>query len=155
MTNTPPHGLFWDGNAALPPFYLIKNCILIACALDKWDEADTYRATAEHAHNKALREAEETHDEDMIVMLGDLRSELDELEDFKREDIAMQALDPQHLSRYWHVDPNDDTSDYSQELKDEMQALIEIANELKEVAEAILLSNRVLMDAAEDADEAA
>jgi hypothetical protein len=30
----------------IPPFYIIKNCILIASALNDWDEADIWRLTA-------------------------------------------------------------------------------------------------------------
>jgi len=43
----------------LPPYYAIKNNILIASALDDWEDADVYRLTAEQSYITSRRDAEE------------------------------------------------------------------------------------------------
>jgi hypothetical protein len=65
-----------------------KNCILVAGASDNWDEGDIWRLTAEQAYNTSFLLAEQIKDENSLDVLRGLRAELDQLEEFMREDMA-------------------------------------------------------------------
>lgn len=72
----------------LPPYYIIKNCILVACALDDWNDADYYRSAAEQAYDTTLAEATRKNDKGSLAALKQLRKELDQLTEFRVEDIT-------------------------------------------------------------------
>ncbi|CAO2650729.1 Nn.00g020210.m01.CDS01 [Neocucurbitaria sp. VM-36] len=73
---------------SLPPYYVIRNCMLMACALDNWGEADIWRLCAEQAYRTSLEEATRKNDGNSLEALKDLRKELDELKDFRLEDLT-------------------------------------------------------------------
>ncbi|KAH7385434.1 hypothetical protein DE146DRAFT_759670 [Phaeosphaeria sp. MPI-PUGE-AT-0046c] len=72
----------------LPPYYVIKNCILAASALGDWREADIYRLTAEQTYTTALHTATAKKDMLSLEALEGLQNELDQLEEFRPEDLA-------------------------------------------------------------------
>lgn len=104
---------------ALPPYYVIKNCILVAGALDNWDDADIWRLTAEHSYDRNHRIALEEQDEASLLALQDLREELDELEEFREEDILedMKSMFPDEVPdrAYWNSDEDEDTGGWEHE----------------------------------------
>ncbi|KAF2124251.1 hypothetical protein P153DRAFT_411889 [Dothidotthia symphoricarpi CBS 119687] len=72
----------------LPPYYFIKNSILIACALDDWDEADPWRVSAEMVYRRSLDEAQKSKDVNSLDALEVLKTQLDELNMFRMEDLT-------------------------------------------------------------------
>jgi hypothetical protein len=69
---------------------VIKNCVLIACALDDWYDANIWRLSAEQEYNRTLAKARRTNDEEALEGLKLLREELDQLKRFKDEDDAAE-----------------------------------------------------------------
>ncbi|KZM22975.1 hypothetical protein ST47_g5878 [Ascochyta rabiei] len=63
---------------ALPTYYVIKNSILMACALDDWRDADIYRINARDIYYKSLSIAESNHDEEALE--GD-QEDIDAMDD--------------------------------------------------------------------------
>lgn len=74
----------------LPPYYVIHNCILIACALDDWSDADIWQRRAEQAYWTCAAKAELKQDAEALKELKNVRKELDQLEAFRREDLNDQ-----------------------------------------------------------------
>ncbi|CAN9120840.1 unnamed protein product [Alternaria alternata] len=72
----------------LPPFYIIKNCILVAGAVDDWNIADDWLGRAERAFKKSLDLATRQQDNKWLEALAGLREELDEVKEFKMEDLT-------------------------------------------------------------------
>ncbi|CAI6334734.1 unnamed protein product [Periconia digitata] len=94
---------------SIPLFYSMKNCILIACAIEGWDEAETYRLRAEQLYKQGLgkinsrkrvhtaaslltscpKSVKSTQGKDQISLMAlrDVREELDELRAFRDEDL--------------------------------------------------------------------
>lgn len=70
----------------LPPFYQIKNYILLAGALEDWEQANHWGLAAEHVYHMSLNTAEKRNDVHSLGVLTELREELDELKEFKLED---------------------------------------------------------------------
>ncbi|KAI4909460.1 hypothetical protein J4E90_008157 [Alternaria incomplexa] len=85
-------------DTALPPFYIIRNCILLTAAMDNWDDGNDWRLAAvkpsmyrlnveyaltstvaiqESTFRNVLRKATEKNDTDSLAALQDLREELD------------------------------------------------------------------------------
>lgn len=77
-----------ERDTTLPPFYLIKNCILLASALNDWDEADDWRHVAEAPYKTNFHDSRTNEDADSLKVLECLRAELDELKQFREEDMA-------------------------------------------------------------------
>ncbi|RYO01936.1 hypothetical protein AA0120_g388 [Alternaria tenuissima] len=75
----------------LPPYYVIKNCLLIACASDTWEEADDWKTRAEQAYT-AFAEATRKVYEDSLMTLNDLRKELDDLDKQKKEELLCEQI---------------------------------------------------------------
>jgi hypothetical protein len=73
-------------NAALPPYYVMNYCILIACALDDWNEADNWRLSAEHVWSTARTKAVSMRDHQSLEVLDEARLHLDTLEEQQLED---------------------------------------------------------------------
>ncbi|OAL47506.1 hypothetical protein IQ07DRAFT_633850 [Pyrenochaeta sp. DS3sAY3a] len=65
----------------LPTLYMIRNCLLVACACETWDEGDVYRRAAEEMYNGQFEEATQKCDKDALEALEILRSNLDECND--------------------------------------------------------------------------
>jgi hypothetical protein len=66
----------------------MKNCMIIACALDNWADADYYTLAAKKKHNKALRDGLRRHDAGSLEALEELREDFQELEGFRDRDLA-------------------------------------------------------------------
>ncbi|RYO20443.1 hypothetical protein AA0111_g10098 [Alternaria arborescens] len=64
---------------AIPPYYYIKNCILVARAQADWDVGDIYRLNAEKKYDSSFRDAISRPDDDSLKVLRELRGELDDL----------------------------------------------------------------------------
>ncbi|KAH7357503.1 hypothetical protein BKA66DRAFT_243977 [Pyrenochaeta sp. MPI-SDFR-AT-0127] len=75
----------------LPPYYFMKNCILVTSALDNRDDAETYRLFAEQQYRKSLSDAKRRGSIEDLALLQKLRKELDQLEDFKNKDLSIAA----------------------------------------------------------------
>jgi hypothetical protein len=69
---------------------VIRNCVLIACALDDWYDANIWRLSAEQEYSTTLAKARRTNDEEALEGLKLLREELDQLKRFKDEDDAAE-----------------------------------------------------------------
>jgi hypothetical protein len=72
----------------LPPYYFIKNAILVACALNDWTDANYYRLAAKQAHIMSVEKVKISRDENSLKALEKLRLELDELEEFRAQDVS-------------------------------------------------------------------
>jgi hypothetical protein len=70
----------------LPPYYVMNYCILIACALDDWNEADNWRLSAEHVWSTARTKAVSIMDHKSLKVLDEARLRLDTLEEQQLED---------------------------------------------------------------------
>ncbi|CAN9131166.1 unnamed protein product [Alternaria alternata] len=75
----------------LPPYYVIKNCLLIACASDTWQEADDWKTRAEQAYT-AFTEATRKVYDDSLMTLNELRKELDDLDKQKKEELLCEQI---------------------------------------------------------------
>ncbi|KAF2278159.1 uncharacterized protein EI97DRAFT_431430 [Westerdykella ornata] len=64
---------------SLPPYYVIKNCMLIACAQDDWSEGEAWRLAAENAFRRCVESSVRRNDNEALEILGKLRNELDKL----------------------------------------------------------------------------
>ncbi|KAJ4364758.1 hypothetical protein N0V95_000705 [Ascochyta clinopodiicola] len=60
-------------------------------ALDDWEDADHYRLIAGQAYTNYAVEAKRSNDKGSLKLLEDLRRELDELEEFRIEDVSMMT----------------------------------------------------------------
>ncbi|CAN9131367.1 unnamed protein product [Alternaria alternata] len=75
----------------LPPYYVIKNCLLIACASDTWQEADDWKTRAEQAYT-AFTEATRKVYDDSLMTLNELRKELDDQDKQKKEELLCEQI---------------------------------------------------------------
>ncbi|CAN9457131.1 unnamed protein product [Alternaria sp. RS040] len=81
------HGLDLGGKCAavnttdpaIPPYYYIKNCILVARAQADWDLNDIYRLNAEQKYDSSFRDAISRPHDGSLKVLRELRGELDQL----------------------------------------------------------------------------
>ncbi|KAI4660976.1 uncharacterized protein J4E79_005544 [Alternaria viburni] len=64
-------------DTTLPPYYIIRNCILLTSAMDNWDDGNDWRLAAESCHSNTVRRATEMNDTNSLAALQDLREELD------------------------------------------------------------------------------
>ncbi|KAH6612081.1 hypothetical protein C7974DRAFT_445962 [Boeremia exigua] len=71
----------------LPPYWFIKNCILVACALENWRDADIFRTTAEAVYHETLAEVTGEDDDGSLELLKDVAEELESLEQFREEEM--------------------------------------------------------------------
>jgi molybdopterin-guanine dinucleotide biosynthesis protein len=78
---------------SLPPYFHIRYHIMIASAMDNWDDADYHRLVAEQAWSTTRRNATAKRDHNSLKALEDLRDELDQLEGFKHQDFAKYVGD--------------------------------------------------------------
>ncbi|KAJ4319709.1 hypothetical protein N0V94_003768 [Neodidymelliopsis sp. IMI 364377] len=72
---------------ALPPYHIIKNCILVACALDNWRDADVFRLRAEDVYHQTLSRATSEHDDKSLELLKSLTKDLKTLNQWKDEEM--------------------------------------------------------------------
>ncbi|CAI6337394.1 unnamed protein product [Periconia digitata] len=91
----------------IPPYYKMRNCILIVSAMDDWNIADLYRQDAEIQYRVSHHKATEMEDEDSLEILEELRYELDQLKQMLDDDIAKDA------------DNETDSSDFEMEYEGE------------------------------------
>jgi hypothetical protein len=72
----------------LPPYYVMNYCILIASAMDNWNEADLWRLSAEQSWYTARAKAASMRDHGSLEVLDEVRLRLDMLEEQQLEDIT-------------------------------------------------------------------
>ncbi|KAL6711642.1 hypothetical protein ACN47E_004576 [Coniothyrium glycines] len=130
----------------LPPFYIIKNCILLACALDDWNEADGWRLSAEQSYRTTLDEATRKQDLNSLLALSDLRKELDELYEFRMEDLTGMTREERDMCGMeddMHLDEEDtamqeyDDEDLAGIDLEDAEAVAKVENEMEVAAEHI------------------
>lgn len=78
---------------SLPLHYIIKNAVLVASTIRDWDEAEIWRLTAEQAYSTSYGIALKNNNKKALLILEDLRDELDELEEYMLEGMATLADD--------------------------------------------------------------
>jgi hypothetical protein len=76
-------------NHPLPPYYVVKNLVLIASALDDRDDAEMFRLSTEQLYCKTLAYATSSQDQASLELLNEMQ-ELDELIRFRDEDMYEQ-----------------------------------------------------------------
>ncbi|KAI8942960.1 hypothetical protein NX059_000999 [Plenodomus lindquistii] len=132
----------------LPPFYIIKYCIVLACAHDTWDKADGWRRSAEHMYQTCLDNATRKQDTSSLETLSDLRMELDELHEFRMEDMTGMTKEERDSCG---VEDNSergqvDVMDYDEDLAgvdfEDSAAVAEAENDVEVAAERIRLPIR-------------
>ncbi|KAF1934738.1 hypothetical protein EJ02DRAFT_313010, partial [Clathrospora elynae] len=72
----------------LPQYYVIQNCMLIASAINTWNEADIWRVYAVEIYQTSLGEATRQKDTNGLEVLRKVRIELDQLLGPYIEDLA-------------------------------------------------------------------
>jgi hypothetical protein len=72
----------------LPPYYVMNYCILIASALDDWNEAEIWIFSALHVWNRAHAEGVSTNDNDSLAALDEIWGRLGTLEEQRLEDLT-------------------------------------------------------------------
>jgi hypothetical protein len=77
-----------NSDGLLPLFYIIRNCIVITCALDNLDERNIWRLSGEQAYSTFLKQTRRKEDGNYIAMLANLRKGLDEVRRFVMEDMV-------------------------------------------------------------------
>ncbi|OAG22546.1 hypothetical protein CC77DRAFT_1018573 [Alternaria alternata] len=80
-------------DTSLPPFYIIRNCILLVGAMDNWDDGNEWRLAAESTYSDALRRSREMNDTNSLAALQDLREELDEWARQRDRDLQEHMLE--------------------------------------------------------------
>ncbi|KAH7084275.1 hypothetical protein FB567DRAFT_629810 [Paraphoma chrysanthemicola] len=129
----------------LPPYYIIKNCILICCAMDYWSDANINRLTAESAYSVAWVEATRMQDEGALKVLEDLRADLDELEAFRQEDLYVgppeedeeeNDIDDGYVSMDEMEAYEYAVADEEREAPDEEEEIAEVENEVEVAADS-------------------
>jgi hypothetical protein len=111
----------------MPPYYYMKNMILIACGQRTWETADTYRYAAEVAYAEACGEAKRHNDADSLEVLEEIRDDLDELIDRRNNDIAAHTG-----IRVYFASDDSDNPDYDTLEDDEVFSEIEDFDEFSE-----------------------
>jgi hypothetical protein len=117
----------------LPPWYVIKNCVLIACALDDRYDANIWRLSAEQEYNTTLAKARHTNDEEALEGLKLLREELDQLKRFKDEDDAAEI---RYLYRDYGVVDAEGVDSGIDEDEDEDEETLEVEDCVEDEVEA-------------------
>jgi hypothetical protein len=116
-TEQPPElvsRLIVPSDTSLPPFYIIRNCILLVGAMDNWDDGNEWRLAAvrcpvykpdmrhtltstvaiqESTYSDALRQSREMNDTNSLAALQDLREELDEWARQRDRDLQEHMLE--------------------------------------------------------------
>ncbi|CAN9131058.1 unnamed protein product [Alternaria alternata] len=82
----------------LPPYYVIKNCLLIACASDTWQEADDWKTRAEQAYTAFTEATRKVYDDSLMTLndgacWGLASDDYDELADAENEDADLRDFD--------------------------------------------------------------
>ena len=72
----------------LPKYYVIHHCLLVACSLDSWLQADVYRQAAQQAYWTCHENATEREDEESLEILEGVRQRLDEVLEWKKAALA-------------------------------------------------------------------
>lgn len=67
---------------------MVKNCLLIACALENWEEAENWFNAGETTLQSTLVEVTRRNDTLSLRALALLREELDEVNEFRMEDLT-------------------------------------------------------------------
>ena len=70
--------------------------MLLASAMDNWEDGGLWLSRAESCYNVTLANATMRQDTESLKMLKELRAELDELKEFRKEDMeemAREAMD--------------------------------------------------------------
>jgi hypothetical protein len=80
-------------NRTLPPYYAIKNSILIAGALDNWDETDLWMLSAEQTYEYCYEISMKNQDEPSLSLLKGVRKQMDELEQYRKEDLLEEDME--------------------------------------------------------------
>ncbi|KAB2109673.1 hypothetical protein AG0111_0g945 [Alternaria gaisen] len=124
----------------LPPFYIIKNCILVAGAVDEWNIADDWLRWAEQAFKKSHDLATRQQDNNSLEALAGLREELDELKEFKMEDFTGMTKEERDMI---------DAEMEELEALAEAENMTEVAAEYLEDSEAVAEAENTMEVAAE------
>lgn len=78
----------------LPKYYDMMNSIIIAHALDDWEDADVYRLAVEFVYDCELKEAQRKHNAVALECLEEIREELDDLNHARLEDLGFTVEPP-------------------------------------------------------------
>ncbi|KAH6614124.1 hypothetical protein C7974DRAFT_428549 [Boeremia exigua] len=115
----------------------LDNCMLIACALDEWNEADHWRLSAEQTYHTSINE--DTHKKDVNSLMEELTG-VDEEEKCADhgEDLDEEMADPT-LEEYYYEDA---------------EAVAQAGNEVQVAADVIRLPIRSTGAFAQDFDTA-
>jgi hypothetical protein len=109
----------------LPPYYAIKNSILVAGALDSWDEADLWMLSAEQTYKYCYEISVKNHDEASLSLLKGVRKQMDELEQYRKEDLLEEDMenmvidDDEYDEEYVNEGMEGFKGDYSEESEGE------------------------------------
>jgi hypothetical protein len=105
----------------LPPYFAVKNYILLASAVDDWDEADVWILAAEYTHRNMLKEAERINNTDALEPFAGLRNELDQLMEFKLEDYTGLTREERKLHKAEYCRKIDEESDFASDVEDSLE----------------------------------
>ncbi|KAJ8109619.1 hypothetical protein OPT61_g7327 [Boeremia exigua] len=100
----------------LPPYYVIKYHILVACALDDWRDADIFLNAAERAYRLTLLKLTNEGDDESLKLLKGLAKELKTLKQYREED--MSKLTSIGFDNVWddNADEMGDTEEYQMDV---------------------------------------
>jgi hypothetical protein len=88
--------------------------MLIACALDDWNEAELWRRSAEQAFKTSFAKASKMNDTNSLAIPKNVRSELDELNEFRMEDLTGLSREEREEIPEKHVDNEEDEAELSE-----------------------------------------
>ncbi|KAL1797634.1 hypothetical protein ACET3X_004240 [Alternaria dauci] len=97
----------------------MKNNILIASALDDWKDADIFRLAAEQQWRTSYCVANRQGDTDTLEALKSFRKELDELEEFRMEDLGIIVPNDADYETYYDGSIDDAGYEYQSDEMDE------------------------------------
>ena len=132
------------------PYYTIKNCILLAAASDDWDRADGWLSSAGQTYKTSLEKTTERQDDDSLEALVGLRKMLDEMDEFRMEDLTGLTKEERDASAFDEeattaMSDDEDEDEYKRSVDMDMEdseavARVEIA--IKVAAEHICIPIR-------------
>lgn len=95
----------------IPPYFCMKNAVLIASGLDDWEDADYWRLAAEQKNATGLKIAEQAQDQGSLRALQQVREELDRFNEFREQDPA------EYMAQ--GSTPDDEENDHDDEKEDQ------------------------------------
>jgi hypothetical protein len=111
-----------ERDETLPPYYFIKNAILIVSAMDDWADAEVWKLAAEQAYITAFGKAKNKHSDNTREAFAELRYEFDQLDMFKVRDFeALVALGEEDEERYEEDEEEYGEDDYEGEDEDDYE----------------------------------